>query len=244
MTNFMDGGSVSTFTAQFIALGQAQNANSNNVKSRYIMLGLKNKKSFIGKVQKIMLFEGDDFTSDVYELLKKYSTPSQSHEGGFDVNISAFKNSDEFKADPERWGLLLNYPGGMTIEYKFAKGLCYANNINGQPVVDKLGNHVMKDSVSVFCQVDFYTPGENGTMVPHYIEPYSPSTQGQRIESKFFMTAVSQNDNDGIYVAPVQQPTAQPTQQAAAPQAAAQQPTQPTAPVQGNAAGAAPAMPF
>lgn len=238
MTNFMDGGCVSTFTAQFIALGQAQNENSNGVKSRYIMLGLKNKKSFIGKVQKIMLFEGDDFTSDVYELLKKYSTPSQSHAGGFDVNISAFKNSDEFKADPERWGLLLNYPGGMTVEYKFAKGLCYANNIDGQPVVDKLGNHVMKDSVSVFCQVDFYTPGENGTMVPHYIEPYSPSTQGQRIESKFFMTAVDNSTDDGVYVAQqpiVQQPTVQqPIQQAAAPQA----------PVQGNVAGEAPTMPF
>lgn len=233
MTNFMDGGSVSTFMAQFIVLGQAQNENNNGVKSRYIMLGLKNKKSFIGKVQKIMLFEGDDFTSDVYELLKKYSTPS-SHAGGFDVNLSTFKNSEEFKADPERWGLLLNYPGGMTIEYKFAKGLCYANNIDGQPVVDKLGNHVMKDSVSVFCQVDFYTPGENGAMVPHYIEPYSPSTQGQRIESKFFMNAVSNSNNDGIYVAP--QPIVQ--------QATVQQATAPQAPVQGNAAGQAPTMPF
>lgn len=243
----MDGGRISTFTAQFISLGQARRENSNGVKSRYILLGLKNAKSFIGKVQKIMLFEGDDFAAETYDLLKKYSSPSQTHEEGFDVNISAFKASEEFRAAPDRWGLLLNYPGGMTVEYKFSKGLCYANNVDGQPVTDKLGNYITKDRVSVFCQVDFYSTGANGETIAHYIEPYSPSTQGQRIESKFFTNAVHQmasTDDDGIYTTPVV-----PVATAAAPVApvateAAPDATAPAAPAAPTEAPGTPTMPF
>ena len=129
------------------------------------------------------------------------------------------------------------FPGGCFEEYEFAKGPCYANQIDGSPTLDGNNQKVIRSSISVFVQIDFIDA--NG--VTHYIEPYSKNAQGSRMEQRFFRNPVSQqptaeqNAFDPTAMMGTQQPTAtqQPAPQQpgmAAPQVPPQQPIAPNAP--------------
>ena len=81
---------------------------------------------------------------------------------------------------------MLEFPGGCFEEYEFAKGPCYANQIDGSPTLDGNNQKVIRSSISVFVQIDFIDA--NG--VTHYIEPYSKNAQGARMEQRFFRNPV------------------------------------------------------
>lgn len=223
--NIIDGRTISMFKTVSLSIGQAQKENRNGIKSRYIVLGVKNSKSMLGKKQNIMLFE-EDLSPEIFEVLGKFAKPSTLHPGGFDVNLSEFRNSPEFNNDRETLNQLLELPGGCFEEYEFAKGPCYANDVNGNMVKDRNNQPVIKSSIAVFVQIDYIKAKEDGSMETVYIEPYSRNAQGQRMESRFFMHAVDDNSASQQQVfdptsliggtapqQPAQQPNQQPAQQ-------------------------------
>ena len=242
MNQIIPGAQIGAFKTISLSIGQAKKANRDGKISKFLVIGMKNKKSLLGKKQNVILFD-DDLSPEIFAVLQKYATPSTdpNHQGGFDVNLANFKTGPEFAQDPDTWGQLLEFPGGCFEEYEFAKGPCYANQIDGSPTLDGNNQKIIRSSISVFVQIDFIDA--NG--VTHYIEPYSKNAQGARMEQRFFRNPVSQqptaeqNAFDPTAMMGTQQPTApQPTapQQPApqqpgmaAPQVPPQQPT--TAPV-------------
>ena len=231
MNGIIPGAQIGAFKTISLSLGTATKANREGKISRYLVIGIKNKKSLLGKKQNIILFD-DDLSPEIFTVLQKYASPSQDHTGSFDVNLANFKASAEFASDPETWGQLLEFPGGCFEEYEFSKGACYGNDVNGNPSLDGNNQPIIRSNVSVFVQIDFI----DAQGITHYIEPYSKNAQGARIESRFFRTPVdgapaSTHAFDPTSLmqptAPTQQPVAQPTPQPTAPQAAPQQ--QPTA---------------
>ena len=239
MNTIIPGAQIGAFKTISLSIGQAKKANRDGKISKFLVIGMKNKKSLLGKKQNVILFD-DDLSPEIFAVLQKYATPSAdpNHQGGFDVNLANFKTGPEFAQDPDTWGQLLEFPGGCFEEYEFAKGPCYANQIDGSPTLDGNNQHVIRSSISVFVQIDFIDA--NG--VTHYIEPYSKNAQGARMEQRFFRNPVSkqstaeQNAFDPTAMMGTQQPattTQQPaTQQTmAAPQVPPQQPaTAPGAP--------------
>ena len=215
------GAQIGAFRTISLSIGQAKKPNRDGKISKFLVIGMKNKKSLLGKKQNVILFD-DDLSPDIFAVLQKYATPSTdpNHQGGFDVNIANLKTGPEFTQDPETWNQLLEFPGGCFEEYEFTKGPCYANQIDGSPTLDGNNQPVIRSSVSVFVQIDFIDA--NG--VTHYIEPYSKNAQGARMEQRFFRNPVGQQPAEQAAF----DPTAmmQPTTATSAPQMPPQQPTQ------------------
>lgn len=229
MNGIIPGSAISTFKTISLSLGKATKANRDGKISEYIVIGMKNKKSLLGKKQNVILFD-DDLSPEIFTVLKRYSTPSTDHAGSFDVNLAKFKASSDFASDPETWGQLLEFPGGCFEEYEFAKGACYANDVSGTQSLDGNQQPIIRSSVAVFVQIDFI----DAQGITHYIEPYSKNAQGARIESRFFRNAVEGNStpSNAFDPASVMAPPVQPTQQSTtaipqptAPQQSAAQPT-------------------
>lgn len=237
MNQIIPGAQIGAFKTISLSIGQAKKANRDGKVSKFLVIGMKNKKSLLGKKQNVILFD-DDLSPEIFAVLQKYATPSTdpNHQGGFDVNLANFKAGTEFAQDPDTWGQLLEFPGGCFEEYEFAKGPCYANQIDGSPTLDGNNQKVIRSSISVFVQIDFIDA--NG--VTHYIEPYSKNAQGARMEQRFFRnpvegTTTQQAAFDPTSMMGTQQPVTTPQQPApqqpmAAPQVPPQQPTAPNAP--------------
>ena len=189
MNQIIPGAQIGTFKTISLSIGQAKKPNRDGKISKFLVIGMKNKKSLLGKKQNVILFD-DDLSPEIFTVLQKYATPSAdpNHQGGFDVNLANFKTGPEFAQDPDTWGQLLEFPGGCFEEYEFTKGPCYANQIDGSPTLDGNNQPVIRSSVSVFVQIDFIDA--NG--VTHYIEPYSKNAQGSRMEQRFFRNPVGQ----------------------------------------------------
>lgn len=237
MNQIIPGAQIGAFKTISLSIGQAKKANRDGKISKFLVIGMKNKKSLLGKKQNVILFD-DDLSPEIFAVLQKYATPSTdpNHQGGFDVNLANFKTGPEFAQDPDTWGQLLEFPGGCFEEYEFTKGPCYANQIDGSPTLDGNNQPVIRSSISVFVQIDFIDA--NG--VTHYIEPYSKNAQGARMEQRFFRnpvegTTTQQAAFDPTAMMGTQQPATAPQQPApqqpmAAPQVPPQQPIAPNAP--------------
>ena len=236
MNAIIPGAQIGAFKTISLSIGQAKKANRDGKVSKFLVIGMKNKKSLLGKKQNVILFD-DDLSPEIFAVLQKYATPSNdpNHQGGFDVNLANFKAGPEFAQDPDTWGQLLEFPGGCFEEYEFAKGPCYANQIDGSPTLDGNNQKVIRSSISVFVQIDFIDA--NG--VTHYIEPYSKNAQGARMEQRFFRNPVEE--------ATTQQPAFDPTSLMGGQQPAPQQPMAaspvPPAPQQPATAPGAPQAP-
>ena len=234
MNTIIQGSQIGAFKTISLSIGQAKKANRDGKMSKFLVIGMKNKKSLLGKKQNVILFE-EDLSPEIFETLKKYAKASndQTHQGSFDVSLADFKASQEFANDPDTWTQLLEFPGGCFEEYQFEKGPCYANDAQGNMVTDGNNQQVIRSSVAVFVQIDFID-AEGKT---HYIEPFSKNAQGARMESRFFRTPVGSTAT--------QQPTFDPaslmgTQQQ---QPAPQQPGMAAAPVPPAPGAAAPGVP-
>lgn len=192
MNGIIMGSELGSFKAVSISIGQAKKPNSDGLLPKFLVVGLKNAKSMFGKKQNVIVFE-DDLSPEIFEVLGKYSKPStdQRHIGALDVNLTQFKQSEDYMNDKEGWDTLLYLPGGQFQDYKLAKGPCYANDVNGNRIKDKAGNFVIKDSIQVFVQVKYMKPTDKGGFETTYEDPFSLSKQGQRMEQRFFTEAYS-----------------------------------------------------
>lgn len=226
MNTIIQGSQIGAFKTISLSIGQAKKANRDGKMSKFLVIGMKNKKSLLGKKQNVILFE-EDLSPEIFETLMKYAKAStdKTHQGSFDVSLADFKASQEFASDPDTWTQLLEFPGGCFEEYQFEKGPCYANDAQGNMVMDGNNQQVIRSSVAVFVQIDFID-AEGKT---HYIEPFSKNAQGARMESRFFRTPVGATTTQQPTFDPASlMGTQQPTQQQ---QPAPQQPGMAAAPV-------------
>lgn len=186
MANIIPGAQLSCYKTIAISLGQSKKDNNNGVKSNFIVLSVKNKKSLLSGTRRIVLFDED--IPGAFNALKAFAGNTPDAQGGYLVDLAQMKADTAVMAE---WEGLLEFPGGMVVEYPLRKGLCYQNDIDGKQVVAKNTNQpVMKDKVNVFVQVDFATVDENGRMSYVYIDRFGLSEQGQRMEDRFYRNAV------------------------------------------------------
>ena len=96
----------------------------------------------LSKSKRITIFGSE--ISGAIEALRTIAEPSETDPSKLVVNMGKFATSSELKAE---FGGLLIFPGGMVVDYPLQKGLCYANDINGNRVILKDGQNVIRDSV-------------------------------------------------------------------------------------------------
>lgn len=212
------GAEISNYRTIGISLGQSKRPNIEGKKSKYIVLIVKNSKSLASKARRLTIFEED--LPQAFECFSAFASKTPNDHGEYPVDIPAFK------ADPSamsQWGDLLSFPGGIIIRYPLSKGMCYQNDIDGNPVFIKgTQERVMTDCISVFGQIDFVSENDKGGLDYHWIEGFDPYVNGARIERNLYRVPVethygASNDEEIVSIPPTQAP-----QQAPAPTQATQ----------------------
>lgn len=221
MTSIIQGRDLSVYTTVGLTLGTAKKANREGKISRFVVVSMKDSYSRLSKTRRTIIFE-DEWPGLVETLDKYVDTTIQDTHGGKVVSLGAFQNTDDAKLFP-----IMEWPGMMPVVMPLRKGMCYANDVNGNVVTDKTGARVTKDKITVMVQVKNIVEGQDS---PNYVDGWDPDTQLNNMESRFYRTPVVQmgtNDADDTqFVAPATAPAQAPQQQQAPQQATQQQPTQ------------------
>lgn len=223
MTSIIQGRDLSVYTTVGLTLGVSKKENRDGKKSRFVVISMKDSYSRLSKTRRTIIFE--DEWPGLIDTLGKYVDKSivDTHEGGEVVSLAMFQKSEDAKLFP-----IMEWPGMMPQVMPLRKGMCYANDVNGNIVTDKTGARVTKDKITVMVQVKNIVEGQDH---PNYVDGWDPDTQLNNMESRFYRVPVVQmgtvNDDD-IPVTPAQQPAQQASQQQQAQQQAQQAPQQAT----------------
>ena len=131
------------------------------------------------------------------DKIKPFTAPNPNPvTKGFDVDMNAMNAAD----NAANFADYLRFPGMIEEQYELAKGPCYANNADGERILDAAGNPVVRSTISVLTQVKFIMP--DGSM--KYFSGMDPYSTGARMESRFWREAVNATSaqNEGVVGAP------------------------------------------
>lgn len=189
MSQILPGSTLGTFVAIEAIVATAKKESTvgrmQGQKSRFLMLRMKNKKSARATQVWCTYFEGENITAEQLDGLLKHKA-SEDAQGGIILNMVSLKESGDIeKLDLDS---LFNVEGGVMKTYKFRKGMCYAN--------DREGNRInpirLRDSLQVFCQADTIEVTDTD-MVINYFGGCDPETVGSRLENQFYKEPFHQN---------------------------------------------------
>ena len=182
MSQILPGSILGTFVAIEAIVATAKKESTvgrfQGQKARFLMLRMKNKKSARANQVWCTYFEGENVTAEQLDGLLKHKA-AEDAQGGIIINMVSLKESGNIeKLDLDT---LFNVEGGVMKTYKFHKGMCYANDRNGNRV-----NPVrLRDSLQVFCQADTIETSEAGVTI-NYFGGCDPETVGSRLENQFY----------------------------------------------------------
>lgn len=229
MATIIPGLQFGSYKTVGITLAQAKSPNAQGIVEQYMVLSIKDSYSMLSKSKHITIF-GSEIPGAI-EALRTIAEPSETDPSELVVNMGKFATSPELKTG---FGGLLIFPGGMVVDYPLQKGLCYANDINGNRVILKDGQNVIRDSVRVFVQIKHATENADGTLNYAYVDGFALSERGSLIERQFFKepvtsTTIEDSPEDIPEYSETPEVSAGPTQQSqqAQPQQRAQSAQQP-----------------
>lgn len=182
MSQILPGSTLGTFVAIEAIVATAKKESTvgrmQGQKSRFLMLRMKNKKSARATQVWCTYFEGESITAEQLDGLLKHKA-SEDAQGGIILNMVSLKES----GDIEKLDLvsLFDVEGGVMKTYKFHKGMCYANDRNG----NRTNPIRLRDSLQVFCQADTIEVTDT-EMTINYFGGCDPETVGSRLENQFY----------------------------------------------------------
>ena len=224
MDRIIFGTELSNYRTIGIALGVSKKQNNQGQLSKFAVSTVQDTYTGFATPKRTIMFEED--MGMAYPILQKYVDPTiVDPRGGQIVSLTQLKaNQDDYNMVKG----LLEIPGMMAVSMPLRKGMCYANDVNGSPITDRIGNKVTRDHVEVMVIIRCIRPGDNGQSRTDYVSGWDPESQRDRIESRFYTVPVTAQNTgmaQGDEFIPVQ--SAQ-----AAPQQSAQMPPQQSAPTQ------------
>nr|DAT39711.1 MAG TPA: hypothetical protein [Caudoviricetes sp.] len=195
MGNLIKGSELGAYKTIAMSVGVASKENRNGVKSRFLVLVVRDEDSAAAKSKRIIFWDED--VPGLIDKIKPFTAPNPNPiTKGFDVDMNAMNAADN-AAD---FADYLRFPGMIEEQYELAKGPCYANNADGERILDAAGNPVVRSTISVLTQVKFIMP--DGSM--KYFSGMDPYSTGARMESRFWREAVNATSaqSDGVVGAP------------------------------------------
>ena len=193
MSQILQGSILGTFVATQATVATATKESTvgrmKGLKSRFLMLKMRNKKSARANQVWCTYFEGENVTAEQLDGLLKHKS-ADDKQGGAIINMISLKESGDIeKLDLES---LFTVEGGVMKTYKFRKGMCYANDRDG-----KRTNPIrLRDSLQVFCQADTIETSDT-EMVINYFGGCDPETVGSRLENQFYKEPFHQDTESG-----------------------------------------------
>ena len=194
MGQILQGSILGTFVATEATVATATKESTvgrmKGLKSRFLMLRMRNKKSARANQVWCTYFEGENVTAEQLDGLLKHKI-ADDKQGGAIINMISLKESGDIeKLDLES---LFTVEGGVMKTYKFRKGMCYANDRDG-----KRTNPIhLRDSLQVFCQADTIETSDT-EMVINYFGGCDPETVGSRLENQFYKEPFHQDTESDV----------------------------------------------
>ena len=194
MSQILQGSILGTFVATEATVATATKESTvgrmKGLKSRFLMLRMRNKKSARANQVWCTYFEGENVTAEQLDGLLKHKI-ADDKQGGAIINMISLKESGDIeKLDLES---LFTVEGGVMKTYKFRKGMCYANDRDG-----KRTNPIhLRDSLQVFCQADTIETSDT-EMVINYFGGCDPETVGSRLENQFYKEPFHQDTESDV----------------------------------------------
>ena len=194
MSQILQGSILGTFVATQATVATATKESTvgrmKGLKSRFLMLKMRNKKSARANQVWCTYFEGENVTAEQLDGLLKHKS-ADDKQGGAIINMISLKESGDIeKLDLES---LFTVEGGVMKTYKFHKGMCYANDRDG-----KRTNPIrLRDSLQVFCQADTIETSDT-EMVINYFGGCDPETVGSRLENQFYKEPFHQDTESDV----------------------------------------------
>ena len=194
MSQILQGSILGTFVATQATVATATKESTvgrmKGLKSRFLMLKMRNKKSARANQVWCTYFEGENITAEQLDGLLKHKI-ADDKQGGAIINMISLKESGDIeKLDLES---LFTVEGGVMKTYKFRKGMCYANDRNG----NRINPIRLRDSLQVFCQADTIEVTDTD-MTINYFGGCDPETVGSRLENQFYKEPFHQDTESDI----------------------------------------------
>lgn len=193
----INGIELGSFEAISISLGKARNENRDGKKSRFAVFTYQS--TYSGRVAPVrdIIFE-ENLGSLTFETLMSYrkkdaeGNDMKDSRGGYIVDVDAIYAAAEQPGNRTEKRIvktLIEVPGGMIVPFKL-QGERYANDVDGQPVLNKAGQRVKKQVIKVFVQVQNIVPGADGKPVTNYVGGISPEVRGLEMQERFYREVV------------------------------------------------------
>ena len=196
----LDGSVLGTFVATEAIVATATKESTvgrmKGLKSRFLMLRMRDKKSARANQVWCTYFEGENITAAQLDGLLKHKA-SEDAQGGIILNMVSLKESGDIDMSGNYNGKLgidsLFYvEGGVMKTYKFHKGMCYANDRDGK----RINPIRLRDSLQVFCQAKTIESSDTA-MTINYFGGCDPETVGSRLENQFYKEPFHQDTESG-----------------------------------------------
>lgn len=195
-SQIINGIELGSYEAIAVSLGRAKKENRDGKKSRFAVFTYQSTYSGRTKPVRDIIFE-EDLGSDTMEKLKEYikkdgeNNEMKDSRGGLIVDIDKILDDADAgnRAAKRIRRLYLEVPGGMIVPYKL-QGERYANDVDGQPILNKQNQRVKKSVIRVFVQIQNIIPGDDGKPVTNYVGGVSPEVKGQELQDRFYRDVV------------------------------------------------------
>lgn len=195
-SQIINGIELGSYEAIAVSLGVAKKENRDGKKSRFAVFTYQSTYSGRTKPVRDIIFE-EDLGSDTMEKLREYVKKDDNNNAMKDSRGGAIVDIDKILDDADTGNraakrikrLYLEVPGGMIVPYKL-QGERYANDVDGQPVLDKQNQRVKKSVIRVFVQIQNIIPGDDGKPVTNYVGGVSPEVKGQELQDRFYRDVV------------------------------------------------------
>lgn len=209
----INGKELGEYEAISVSVGQSKKENRDGKKSKFAVFQYQSTYSGAAKPIRDIIFE-DDLGERFFETLLKYRVDDGSGgfkkdgKNGYVIDIDAIfeaasvepQNKLKNRAEKQIVNLYLLRPGGMVVPFTL-QGERYANDVDGQPVLNKAGQRVKKQVIRVFVQVQNIYPGPDGKPVTQYVGGISPEVRGLELQERFYKELV----NKAVIPKPVQE---------------------------------------
>ena len=201
MSQILPGSTLGTFVAIEAIVATAKKESTvgrlQGQKARFLMLRMMNKKSARANQVWCTYLEGENITAAQLDGLLKHKA-SEDAQGGIILNMVSLKESGDIDMSGNYNGKLgidsLFYvEGGVMKTYKFRKGMCYANDRDG----NRINPIRLRDSLQVFCQADTIEVTDT-EMVINYFGGCDPETVGSRLENQFYKEPFHQDTESDV----------------------------------------------
>lgn len=199
----INGKELGEYEAISVSVGQSKNENRDGKKSKFAVFQYQSTYSGAAKPVRDIVFE-EDLGERFFETILKYRVDDgaggfkKDNKNGYIIDIDALfeaaavepGNKLKNRAEKQIVNLYLLRPGGMIVPFEL-QGERYANDVDGQPVLNKAGQRVKKQVIRVFVQVQNIYPGPDGKPITQYVGGISPEVRGLELQERFYRELVN-----------------------------------------------------